>query len=51
MNRQIMSVEDGFTLEKAYYLVLNGEIEIFMPPYSAAVLNYKSEEAVWKDYQ
>lgn len=51
MNRQIMSVEDGFTLEKAYYLVWNGEIEIFMPPYSAAVLNYKSEEAVWKDYQ
>lgn len=40
MKRQILSSEDGFTLEEAYYLVSGGEIEVFMLPYSAAVLNY-----------
>ncbi len=38
MERLILSVEDGFTTETACYLVADGEIEIFMPPLSAAVL-------------
>ena len=51
MQRQILSYEKGFTLEKANYLVSNGELEIFMPPYSAAVLNYKGEQVMWEEYQ
>lgn len=42
MERLILSVEDGFTTEKAY-LVSNGEIEIFLPPFSAAVLRTRRE--------
>ena len=51
MQRQILTYEKGFTLEKANYLVSNGELEIFMPPYSAAVLNYKGEQVMWEEYQ
>ena len=43
MERLILSVEDGFTTEKACYLVSNGEIEIFLPPFSAAVLRTRRE--------
>lgn len=38
MERLILSVEDGYTLETACYLVTDGMIEIFLPPLSAAVL-------------
>jgi len=41
MERLIMTVEDGFTLESAGYLVCKGMLEIFMPPFSAAVLRRK----------
>ena len=43
MERLILSVEDGFTTETACYLVSGGEIEIFMPPLSAAVLRTRRE--------
>lgn len=48
MERQILSVEDGFTTETACYLTLGGEIEIFMPPFSAAVLSPRKEKEVVK---
>jgi alpha-glucosidase len=41
MERLILSVEDGFTTERANYLVSGGNVEIFMPPFSAAVLQSK----------
>ena len=44
MERLMLSVEDGFTTESACYLTLGGEIEIFMPPFSAAVLAPRQEE-------
>ena len=44
MDRLMLSVEDGFTTESACYLTLGGEIEIFMPPFSAAVLAPRQEE-------
>lgn len=43
MERLILSVEDGFSTERAHYLVSGGEIEIFMPPLSAAVLRTRQE--------
>ncbi len=43
MERLILSVEDGFSTECAHYLVSGGEIEIFMPPLSAAVLRTRQE--------
>lgn len=44
MERLILSVEDGYTTESANYLVSKGEIEIFMPPLSAAVLRTRQDE-------
>ena len=41
MERLMLSVEDGHSTESAHYLVCNGEIEIFMPAFSAAVLRRK----------
>ena len=38
MQRLMMTTEEGFSLESAHYLVYKGVIEIFMPPFSAAVL-------------
>lgn len=48
MERQILSVEDGFTMETACYLTLGGEIEIFMPAFSAAVLSPRREKRAVK---
>ena len=47
MERLILSVEDGFTTENACYLVSDGAIEIFLPPFSAAVL--RTRKAVKKE--
>ena len=33
-------MEEEFNLEKAHYLVCDGRIEIYMPPYSAAVMSH-----------
>ena len=41
LERQILSVEDDFSLIKAHYLVEHGVMDIFMPPFSAAVLTYQ----------
>ena len=41
--RQVLSMEEEFNLEKAHYLVCDGEIEIYMPPYSAAVMSHTGE--------
>ena len=38
--RQVLSMEEEFNLEKAHYLVCDGKIEIYMPPYSAAVMSH-----------
>jgi alpha-glucosidase len=38
MERLILSIEDGFSVVCAHYLIENGMLEIFMPAYSAAVL-------------
>ena len=43
MERLILSVEDGFTLERACYLVTDGMIEIFLPPLSAAILRNRRD--------
>ena len=44
MERLVLSVEDGFTTERACYLVSGGEIEIFLPPLSAAVLRTRKAQ-------
>jgi len=41
LDRLIMSTQTGYTTEPAHYLVWNGNIEIFLPPFSAAVLHRK----------
>lgn len=41
--RCVLSMEDGFNLEKAHYLVSDGAVEIYMPPYSAAVMSHTGE--------
>lgn len=46
MERLILSEENGYTTEQAHYLVSAGEIEIFMPPFSAAVLRTRQEQKV-----
>lgn len=38
MERLILSVENGFSVISAHYLIEKGMLEIFMPAYSAAVL-------------
>ncbi len=41
MERLMLSSEDGFSMEPANYLVCKGNIEIFLPAFSAAVLRRK----------
>ena len=41
--RQVLSMEEEFNLEKAHYLVSDGAIEIYMPPYSAAVMSHNGK--------
>lgn len=41
MERLMLSVEDGFSTDQVHYLISGGALEIFMPPYSAAVLRRK----------
>ncbi len=42
--REIFSMEESFSVEKAHYLVEDGNIEIYMPPYSAAVLTHDGKK-------
>ncbi len=41
MERLMLTTEDGFTLEAANYLVCKGNIEVFLPAFSATVLRRK----------